>query len=129
MDDSQPTSESLFRATKRQKIWRKRAGSEDLDSLENEFAPVSHDVKTPDDTDAAQLPKQNSTIAEILRRRKLGKAQKAGIAFTNSSTVKAQDVEAPTESGGEVVSSSDTAYGRFAPQTGQQVTDGSDKHM
>lgn len=142
----------LFRVAKRRKVTHRRPGVRDDDdddlTRSTPEASISNPPNAPtgaldeagdgsvaalDQTDVAD---QDTSVAELLRRRKLGKARRAGIEFTsdtmphrvrmdNESDVELRESGVVSEQRRSAI---DAATNRFAPQTGQ-VVDQLDKHM
>ncbi|KAJ9667822.1 hypothetical protein H2201_002008 [Coniosporium apollinis] len=140
------TAEPLFRPSKRRKVFHKRLNDDETESAqvpptstpaataaEERPLPV---VSTAPDTLGQALKETleaDLSVAEILRRRKMGRARRAGIEFSNTAQTQRSASETPRSSNALVVvdqerSVLDAAAGRFAPQTGQSV-DVLDKHM
>jgi hypothetical protein len=132
-------TEPLFRPSKRRKFYRRRNDEESpnhhgeiveqLTQTEESGELGGHLPSTKDGVEGIEQP-----IGEILRLRKLGRARKGGIAFTEPIDHPRSTSGAPTEeTSGALVIKDDThdeitaVTGRFAPQTGQVVD--VDKHM
>lgn len=135
----------VFRVAKRRKVMLRRQ-----DAREDEFAPATADVAaSPSPMGTLDSGRESSasilqrieasdrdvSVAELLRRRKQGKARRAGIEFTSDSGQQRANAEAmvtePQDSGAtskKKHSAIEVAANRFAPQTGQ-VVDELDKHM
>ena len=144
MSDFEPSfGEPLFRASKRRKVLRRRLNDDNdapLVNPQNQLRPLttsssaaasSHSLL---ETAAPTEPEERVlTIAEILRRRKLAKARRAGIEFSNTSQ-NTHSNSTPQQPSDALVSIDDgrsavkAAVNRFAPQTGK-VADVLDKHM
>lgn len=117
---------SVFRPTKRRRVFRKRAGSEDA-SYHDTTTTDAREASLEDPGDDAGDASDGVSVADILRRRQASKRSRAGIGFNNErdvqhgaqeSNVQAQQSPAP-----------DLTGGRFTRQTGMRVDDGTDKHM
>lgn len=130
------TPETIFRAPKRRKIFRARQREEeDTASGSANTAPQRLPAARDDETLPAQLVQENeeqSSVADIIRRRKAGKQRKVGIEFSNtkahpeSSSFATQSTAiVPAHDGKNVL---EVAASRFTAQTGQ-VADVMDQHM
>lgn len=148
MADEAPggADEASFRSSKRRKIFRRRAGSDEdagtgLDIHElcsampvpdaplNKVGPPSAPYRESSPESASE---DGLNVAEIIRRRKIGKVRRGGIEFSNmqnrgshEGAIATSEALVPVE---QEVSISETAAKRFAPQTGQ-VKDVLNKHM
>ncbi|KAL8782754.1 MAG: hypothetical protein Q9213_005132 [Squamulea squamosa] len=138
--------DEISRPFKRRKFYRKRAGSSHSDQAALPETQNTSDIiprllpmnktsaKSPDNP-CLTLDEDDSTplpVAEILRQRRITQRKRAGIEFTNVTTVPDSSlIEAITGDG--ILDKDDTldkiltVVDRFAPQTGQ-VAD-VDKHM
>ena len=144
MSDFQPfIGEPLFRASRRRKVLRRRLNDDNdvpLVNSQNQSRPLTTSSSTaasshpPLEIAAPVEPEEHILpMAEILRRRKLAKARRAGIEFSNSSQ-NTRSNSTPPRPSDALVSMDDgrfaleAAVNRFAPQTGK-VADVLDKHM
>ncbi|TKA62512.1 hypothetical protein B0A49_09229 [Cryomyces minteri] len=144
---AQASTEPVFRAAKRRKVFRRRIGDDDKDMATQE--PQSEtsalpqtssprpmfDLRNSQSTDAAaaESSEVHVSIAEILRRRQLAKSRRGGIEFSNATTLR-QSRSARTQQSDALAiaepeqSAMEPVVNRFAPQTGK-VADVLDKHM
>jgi hypothetical protein len=126
MDTEMP--EALFRAPKRRKIFRSRAREDEVaDEAEANITTRTSGAITLDD-DGPQL-----SVAEILRRRKMGKSRKAGVEF-NVAKSRSRSTPPPQSTAlipiDEDKAVMDTAVNRFLPEQGpNKVTEVTSKHM
>lgn len=139
-------AEPLFRPSKRRKVFRKRLHDDDtaiaqapptstagVIAAEERVVPATTTTAETNEQGPERAPEADLSVAEILRRRKLGKARRGGIEFSNAAQAQRSMSETPQSSNALAVvdqerSVLDVAAGRFAPQTGQRV-DVLDKHM
>jgi hypothetical protein len=130
-DASTFSTTSMFRANKRRKVYRKRVGDDDEEGASNTATQSPSPV--PEGQRASSFPRDTedteTSLAAILKRRKLAKGRKAGIEFTNSEQRGLQ----PSQSNSLVpvepeMTASELAASRFTKQTGQ-VAEAHDKHM
>ena len=135
--------EPLFRASKRRKVLRRRLNDDnDAPSVnsQNQSRPLTTSSSTAASSHSpletavlVELEEHVLPMAEILRRRKLAKARRAGIEFSNTSQ-NTHSNSTPQQPSDALVSIDDgrsavkAAVNRFAPQTGK-VADVLDKHM
>lgn len=139
-------AEPRFRPSKRRKVFRKRLNDDDtaiaqalptstadVIAAEERVVPATTTIAETNEQGPERAPEADLSVADILRRRKLGKARRGGIEFSNAAQAQRSMSETPQSSNALVVvdqerSVLDVAAGRFAPQTGQRV-DVLDKHM
>jgi hypothetical protein len=131
MDDQ--SSGSLFRSVKRRKITRKPFNDEKPErssksrsvspSIDNASVPISPDFGAAVEAEEAEV-----SVSEALRRRKLGKARRAGIQFSSTADGQQRTEDEGSRPLAPIQSAVEVANNRFAPQTGK-VADVLDKHM
>ncbi|KAL2358459.1 hypothetical protein BJ546DRAFT_959909 [Cryomyces antarcticus] len=144
---AQASSESVFRAAKRRKVFRRRIGDDGKDMStqgpQSETLPLPppsspspiFDLRNSQSNDAAAAGSSvvHVSMVEILRRRQLAKSRRGGIEFSNVTTSRQSMSAGAQQSDALVVvepeqSAMEAAVNRFAPQTGK-VADVLDKHM
>ncbi len=130
--------EVTFRSAKRRKIFRRKHDSEDDESAparEHSAPNLRGDSEVrPEDPEPVASQDEESSVADILRRRKLSRFRRIGIEFSNtngashSGSVERAGLlnDVASAEGKEPVK--DLVVNRFAPQTGQ-VKDELEKHM
>jgi len=132
-DISEDTPQILFRAAKRRKLYRKRIDEEDVDdtpAINDQNEPTDAPQATNDAGDTEESESPATTMAEILKKRKLVKLRRAGIEFSNSAHSSAPRTPQPNAlaSAEPEMTASELAASRFTRQTGV-VADAQDKHM
>lgn len=142
---SEPTVGEPSRPFKRRKFYRKRVDHSPANGAGSAEAPSSSSVPHLDTLDDPLTPSSSHSdgeaqmshdvslpVSEILRRRRAAQRRRAGIEFSNATSVP-KGGAAETRVGDEVLDNEDsfgkilTVVDRFAPQTGQVVD--VDKHM
>ena len=121
-----PSSDTLFRASKRRKVYRQRETEEESDALFNLITPSNPQEHQLTEPNTKEL---GTDIVNILKLRRAGKSRRGGIEFSNSSRPRenASDGSHEVDQRDETLEDIAIMVNRFAPQTGQ-VAD-VDEHM
>ncbi|KAK7512858.1 hypothetical protein IWZ03DRAFT_384229 [Phyllosticta citriasiana] len=130
--------ETLFRPRKKQKVFRKRAIEDtDQESPANVITSNTPSAEPNNSVATSAEPGEDATgtsVADILRRRKLAHKSRGGVEFSSASTrpttsTASTEVDTVAPKGDdESAPAAIEAVKRFAPQTGL-VPDTLDKHM
>jgi hypothetical protein len=120
---------TIFRPSKKRKIYRQRATTDDEPPVSPGSAPAEQSIEeliassTAHGNAADEMEGTAVSMAEILRLRNLKKKRGGGVEFRAAGTTREpSDQDALVlhngEGNGEEVNDVDTVVGRFAPQTG-----------
>lgn len=137
-----PPPESMFRASKRRKVMRKRPTDDDGDDQISSRTPVSAHptdngavlsaAETPTNGEVQEEEDQDAYAEQVLRQRRPLVARRRGIGFSTSSTPKAMAVTSEAVDASSALvpieSTAELAAGRFVAPTGH-IASTDDKHM